>query len=171
MIPQPAVNQEDVGLAIVTRVKRENGRIYYAMRDNFARIAARDRPCSLITLWREAWPRTNSTRLRGQSIVSAKSRSRASFAAASTGGAVTLMRNSFPSGSPISLDEARGCNLTDSSKPSGKTLRKAGGDAWLFIMGGVIAKMAADLDRLRRQTSCIISAEFQQGIWRNAICL
>ena len=45
-----------------------------------------------MTLCREVWPRTSSTRPRGQSSTSASSRSNASFAAASTGGAVTLMR-------------------------------------------------------------------------------
>ena len=50
----------------------------------------------------------SSTRPRGQPSVSASRRSKASFAAASTGGAVTFTRSSAPSGSPISLAEARG---------------------------------------------------------------
>jgi hypothetical protein len=52
----------------------------------------------------------------------------ASFAAESTGGAVTLIRSSFPRGSPISLAEALGCSLTDSITPSDSTRRNAGVD-------------------------------------------
>ena len=75
-------------------------------------------PCSLMTLCREVCPRTSSTRFRAQSNVSARNRTNASLAAESTGGAVTFTRNSLPIASPISLAEARGCNLMDSQTPS-----------------------------------------------------
>src|SRR4051812_15945724 len=50
----------------------------------------------------------------------------ASFAAASTGGAATLTRNSFPNAWPISLVEARGCNLIKSITPPGCSLMNGG---------------------------------------------
>ena len=50
----------------------------------------------------------SKTRLRGQSSFSDSNLKSASFAAASTGGAVTLTFSSSPNGSPILLEEARG---------------------------------------------------------------
>ena len=67
-----------------------------------------------------------STLPRGQSSVSVSRRSKASFAAASTGGAVTLMRSSAPCASPISFFEARGCNLMARVTPFGLDCDESG---------------------------------------------
>jgi hypothetical protein len=76
-------------------------------------------PCSRTILCRDVCPRTSSTLFRAQPNLSAKKRTNASFAAESTGGAVTFTRNSFPSASPISFAEARGCSLIANQTPSG----------------------------------------------------
>jgi len=65
-------------------------------------------PRTLTVLCRDVLPRTSSTQFRGQSKTSARNRTNASFAAESTGGAITFTRNSFPNTSPISFAEARG---------------------------------------------------------------
>ena len=97
-------------------------------------------------MWREVWPRINSTRLRAHSMVSATNCNSASLAAASTGGAVTLIFSSPPSGSPISLLEARGCTLTASRTPPVWALRNAGmavgagsGGCWLRLVERIYA--------------------------------
>lgn len=83
-------------------------------------------PCNLITLCRDLCPRTSSTCPRPQPNLPASNRTNASFAVASTGGAVTLIFNSPPSGSPISSRQARGCSFTDSRKPSGCARKNPG---------------------------------------------
>ena len=63
-------------------------------------------------LCREVWPRTIWIFPREQLSFVASSSTNAWLAAASTGGAVTLIFNSSPNASQISLVEARGCNFT-----------------------------------------------------------
>src|SRR5260221_8488034 len=78
----------------------------------FASTSVGASPWIEIILWREVWPRSSCTELRGQSSLSARNLTSASLAAESTGGAVTLIFNSFPIAPPISFFEARGCTLT-----------------------------------------------------------
>lgn len=93
---------------------------------NFSSTAWEFSPNTFTILCLDVCPRSNSIRLRGQSSVSASKRIKASFAAASTGGAVTLIRNSLPNTSPTALVDARGCNLIDKTTPSGCSWRKLG---------------------------------------------
>src|SRR5215213_5964364 len=84
---------------------------------NFAANHAAETPYSLTTLCREVCPRTSSMRFRGISNSFESNPSNASFAAESTGGAVTLMRI-IPAVQPqIWFTDARGCNLTDNRIP------------------------------------------------------
>ena len=100
-------------------------------RPSFARICAIETPRNFTSLCRDLWPRTNSTRPRGQSKASASNRTSASLAAASTGGAVTLIRHSGPASSPSSVREARGWSLMASVAPSACAVRKPGSSgAW-----------------------------------------
>ena len=59
--------------------------------------------------------------LRGQCKVSARKSIKASFAAESTGGAVTLTFNSSPMVPPISFFDDRGWTFTAKTRPSGRS--------------------------------------------------
>jgi hypothetical protein len=75
------------------------------------------------------------------------------LAAASTGGAVTLMRSSAPRGVVISLVEARGCNLTKRSVAPGWLWRKGGcanGLGVLAVAGGFFMSRPGAVNQGRR---------------------
>lgn len=74
---------------------------------------------TLTSLCREVAPRSSSRRLRPIPRVLASSFNTASLAAESTGGAVTRTHSREPSGIPISLREARGWTLIETSTPAG----------------------------------------------------
>src|SRR5438874_13821311 len=95
-------------------------------------------PLIAMDLWREVSPRTIRTAERGHPRISAKNRTRASLAAESTGGAVTLIFNSLPTASQTSLRDARGCTFTESSTVPSNCLRRNG--------GGFIISAALDLE-------------------------
>src|ERR1035437_437173 len=127
-----------------------------------------------MVLCREVWPRINSTRLREQSSFSARNFTSASLAAASTGGAVSLIFDSLPSGAQISLADARGCSFTDNNVPSGCARRKPGSGTrssrvTFFLLAGLrtlrINQLVADerhvfaVGRPRRNIDRPLSAE------------
>src|SRR5712692_7144886 len=90
---------------------------------------------------------------RGQARASANSRRSASLAAASTGGAVTWIFNSLPTGPTISFLAARGWSLTARQTPLSCTCRKAGID-WLTTLDQRPDSSAEQLFGKRARVGC-----------------
>lgn len=72
---------------------------------------------------------------RGQSRVCATKSINASFAAESTGGAVTLTFNSLPKISPMAFFEALGWTLRQMTTPSGLICKNGGMQLFGFVQG------------------------------------
>ena len=83
----------------------------YLATESFASILAAWNAFRKTTLCLDLCPRTSWTEPRGQSNLSLRKRSKASFAAASTGAAVILIFSSDPTVPETSFNGARGCSL------------------------------------------------------------